>query len=606
VSRANQGIAVSIETVAPEARAILERIATPVEYAAGARLFKEGEDGGSCFLVDDGRVRIELERSEIDSESVLAVLDPGSIVGELSLIDGLPRSASAYAETELRTRRVGIADLETLRRSRPDDYIMLVNALAKGASVKLRGTNERLAEALFTERDPEIEEIVDKAEAAQRLIREWPEERIDALLRAMAEAVAARARELAESTVRVTHLGDVDSKTMKNLIASIGVYHSLVGRPGYGIIGTDGATRVTRFAVPVGIVFGLVPVTNPVSTAIFKALITVKSRNAIILSFHSMAQRLAGEIGGIIHAALAAAGAPTDLVQWVKNRTSRRKSYLLMRHPKVALILATGGASMVKAAYSSGKPAIGVGSGNTPTLIAADADPDHAARCIVASKSFDNGLICGSEHNTIVHQRARDALIAAFEREHAAVLSEDEAARFVAAVVDKGANRFRADAIGRSAAALAERAGIRRDEPIKIIVVPTDSVSAENFLAREKLVPVTSLFTVADDQAGIRLAGDLLEIEGRGHTAVIHTRDPKLAERYAAALPASRILVNSPAVQGISGMTTGLLPSMTLGCGTFGGTSTTDNVSYMHLVNVKRMAYYVEPSPDHPVFGRVG
>lgn len=500
--------------IAADALRILASIAKPVDFPAQSLLFEAGAHDSACYLIDEGRVRIEVDSPEIDSDNVHAHAEAGAILGELSLIDGMHRTASAYADTPVRARRVNAADVDELRRQRPDDYAILIGALASRASVKLRQSNERLADLLLSAHDPEVEELVARAAAAQATIEDWPEERIDAVLKIVAEAVAARAREFAEATVRVTRMGDVESKTAKNRMASLGVFRSLAGRPAYGALSADAQTKVTEFAAPIGIIFALVPVTNPVSTAVFKTLIAIKSRNAVILSYHSAAQDLAADVGGTIAAALQSAGAPADLSQWVKDKSSRRKTQLLMHHPKVGLILATGGTSMVKSAYSSGKPAIGVGPGNTPALVAADADVEHAARSIVTSKSFDNGLICGSEHNIVVNEARRAELIAALERAGAAVLGDDESRRFAAAIIDPATGAFRAQALGQDAALLARYAGISRDHPIKLIVVPSTVVSPSNPFAREKMMPVTSLFAVADDAAGIRLSLDLLAIEG--------------------------------------------------------------------------------------------
>ncbi|HRD77390.1 MAG TPA: aldehyde dehydrogenase family protein, partial [Hyphomicrobiaceae bacterium] len=268
---------------------------------------------------------------------------------------------------------------------------------------------------------------------------------------------------------------------------------------------------------------------------------------------------------------------------------------MLMRHKDVAFILATGGASMVKAAYSSGKPAIGVGPGNAPTFVAPDADLTHAAASIVASKSFDNGLICGSEHNLVTTAATREGLVASLAAHGAAVLAPDEVTKLTQCVVPPGEFRFRPEVVGQSAAAIAKVAGITRPHPIGLLVVPTDDAKPGNPWAHEKMAPMVSLFTVADTEAAIALAQRLLEIEGKGHTAIIHTRDRALARRYGLAMPASRILVNSPGSQGIVGHTTNLKPSFTLGCGTFGGNSTTDNVTFAHLLNVKRLAEFVAP-----------
>jgi acetaldehyde dehydrogenase/alcohol dehydrogenase len=263
-----------------------------------------------------------------------------------------------------------------------------------------------------------------------------------------------------------------------------------------------------------------------------------------------------------------------------------------MRHRQVGLVLATGGPAMVQAAYRSGTPAIGVGPGNAPVLISADADVGHAARSAVLSKSFDNGLICGAENNLVVEASVRARLIEELERHGAAVLAAEETERFLRAAVDPQTRRFQPRIIGQDAATLAELARIQRRYPIQLLVIPTGAVAAENYLAAEKLAPVLSLFMVADADEGLKVCRRLLEIDGRGHTAIIHTQDVDLIQRFAAEMPASRILVNSPGTQGVLGLTSGLTLSMTLGCGTFGGTSTTDNVTYRHLLNIKRIAYY--------------
>jgi len=252
---------------------------------------------------------------------------------------------------------------------------------------------------------------------------------------------------------------------------------------------------------------------------------------------------------------------------------------------------------MVRAANSSGKPAIGVGPGNVPVLIAGDADLEHAARSIAMSKSFDNGLICGAENHIVVHAQVRDALVQALENQGAAVLAPEEISRLCKVLIDREHGGFAPRAIGQSAYRIAEAAHIDRPYAIKVIVVPIDRITNDNPFAREKLMPVASLITSASDEEGISLCNQLLEIEGIGHSAVIHSRDKGLIDRFSVALPVSRVLVNCPASQGVGGSCTGLIPSLTLGCGTFGGNSTTDNVSYHNLVNIKRVAEFAAP-PD--------
>jgi acyl-CoA reductase-like NAD-dependent aldehyde dehydrogenase len=449
-----------------------------------------------------------------------------------------------------------------------------------------------LADLAFTSHDPEVEELVERARAAIREFESWPEDRVDHLLLLLAQTIAVEAKSLAEATVRITRMGNVPDKVAKNLMASLGVYRHLVGQTGGGALATDQERKVIELASPAGVVFGLVPMTNPVATAIFKSLVALKGRNALILSFHRVAAELAAMVGERLQSVLRAEGAPVDLIQWVRQRNSRKKTELFMRHPKVSLILATGGASMVRAAYSSGTPAIGVGPGNAPTLVCRDADLDHAAASVVLSKSFDNGLICGSDNNLVAVAATVLELTDALVRHRAAVLAPEETERLTAQAVQPDSHRLRGKFIGQSAAWICEQVGIGRDYPIRAIVVPTEAVRADNVYACEKMAPIVSLFTVADEDDGLALSLALLQLEGAGHTAIIHTRNPELVQRFGALMPASRILVNSPGSQGVIGFTTGLVPSLMLGCGTFGHTSTTDNISLRHLINIKRIAHF--------------
>jgi acetaldehyde dehydrogenase/alcohol dehydrogenase len=578
---------------AEEEAAVLARHTREVSFPAGSCIFKAGSPGDSCYLIDKGRVRIEMDRSELDSEDVLGFLEAGAILGEISILDGMPRSASAFAHTDVTARRIDKEDLDQLSESNPRALAALYLTLGRHAGAKLRGANERLGDAVFTSRDPEVEELVGQALVAQQEIHDWPEERIDAMLLAVAQSFAIHAKELAEDTVRITRIGNVPDKTCKNIIASMGVYRSLVGRPASGVLSTDEARKVTEIASPVGVVVGLIPATNPAATAIFKALIALKGRNALILSFPRSLRDVGPRIGAIMQDALQGSGASPHLVQWIKHGHSRKKTEILMGHPKVALVLATGGASMVRAAYGSGTPTIGVGPGNAPALICADADLEHAAQSVVLSKSFDNGLVCGSENNLVVVASVRGAFVEALIKAGAAVLTPEEARHFTEIVVVPETHQFRNEILGQGAAMVAEFLEIKRDYPVQLIVVPAETVEGEEAYFREKMAPILSLFTVADEQEGFELSLELLEREGKGHTAVIHTRSTEKINRFAAAMPASRILANSPASHGVIGFCTGLMPSLTLGCGTFGGNSTTDNVSYRNLLNIKRLAHFL-------------
>lgn len=591
-----QALPSALGTLPPDVAELVASLLTEVEFASETTIFTEGDAGDAAYFVDEGEVRIQLERPEVDSESVLRYTGPGQAVGEVALLDRLPRSATAVAQTPVRARMITTEDLDALAEKEPAAVLAVTRALARDATAKLRLATTQLSDMMAVDTpDPMVDELVGRAASAQAEFAGWPEDKVDALLGALTDAFVAKAAEFAEATVAETHIGNVADKTAKNFIASFGVYQSLVGKVGSGTIQVDEERKITEIAVAVGVVFGLIPMTNPVATAYFKTLIALKSRNAIILSFHHAALGVGNQVGELAQSVLAEHGAPVDLVTWVKARGSRKLTRQFMTHPGVALVLATGGAAMVAAAYSSGTPALGVGPGNAPCWIAPDADIAHAAAAVVASKSFDNGVICGAEHNLVVDEQVLESFRAGLESEGAAVLTDDESAAFLAAIVDPETNRFRMETVGQSAALIAESVGISRSYEIKLIVVPGEWSGEDTPMAGEKMTPILSLFTVAGDDEAIDLSRRLLGFMGGGHTAIVHSQAPERAAAFGAAMPTSRILVNSPGSQGVVGVTTGLVPSLTLGCGTFGGNSTTDNVTFTHLRNVKRLAQFVDP-----------
>ncbi|WP_183096407.1 aldehyde dehydrogenase family protein [Nocardioides stalactiti] len=592
------------DALSDDHRDTVAKLLTEVEFAPGTTIFTEGDEGDAAYFIDEGEVRIELELPEVDTESVLRYEGPGATLGEVALLDRLPRSATAVADTLVRARTITTASIDELAVREPGAALALTQELARDATAKLRTLTSQVGDLLFaTSPDPVVDELVGRAVAAQAEFADWSEDRVDALLRRLAEVFLEHAAPLAEATVEETHVGNVGDKTLKNMVAAQGVLDSIVGRIGAGPLGTDEATQVTEIAEAVGVVFGLVPVTNPVATAYFKTLVCLKSRNAVILSFHHAVLGVGNTVGQLIHEVLAAEGAPTDLVLWVTKRGSRKLTQQFMGHADIGLVLATGGAAMVRAAYSSGTPALGVGPGNAPCWIAPDADLPAAAAAIVMSKSFDNGVICGAEHNLVVDTSVRAELITQLEAQGAAVLSPEEAAGFLAVAVDPATNRFRGEMVGQSAATIAGFTGLSRPFDIKVIVVPATWDGEDTPLAGEKMTPVLSLFDVNDDDQAIALSRRLLAFMGTGHTSIVHSADPDRIARFGASMPTSRILANSPGAHGVFGVTTGLVPSLTLGCGTFGGNSTTDNVTYSNLRNVKRLARMIQPgagSAEHP------
>jgi acyl-CoA reductase-like NAD-dependent aldehyde dehydrogenase len=496
-----------------------------------------------------------------------------------------PVEPTSDARSELQVAINQIVEID------PGLGLSLVRSLGSATPQIRAAIAVQLLDAVANDRrlDGDVDRVVSSARAAQQVFENWTDERIDHLLGDMAKALAARAAALAEMTVNVTQIGNVRDKTVKNRFASLAVYESIVGKPAQGMLSLDPERQVTELASPMGVVLAVVPATSPVATAIFKTLIALKGRNALIVCFPRQAQGLGTAVGNIIRRVVEAHGAPTDLVQWIDRLGSRALTRKFMRHPGVSIVLATGGPELMTAAYSSGKPAIAVGPGNAPSWICADADLPRAARAIVSSKAFDNGLTAGTEDNLVVDDRCVDRLIDALELHGAAVLTTDEVEQFAATVLDRQRS-IRREFVGRSAATIARTAGIDRTYAIRLLVVRTASAADDDFSAREKLAPIMSLFSVSGEDEGIRLCRTLLEGSGAGHTAVIHTTNAARVERFARAIPAGRILVNTPAAMGGCGITTGLDSSMTLGCGTFGGNATTDNVTYRHLLNIKRVA----------------
>lgn len=560
-----------------------------VRFRRGACLMREGSPGDACYFVVSGEVRVEVERPDFDSDGVVSFMGPGAVCGEFGLLDGSPRSASVYAHTDVAARRLSADALRALCASDPAAGVRMLGWLSRSAAGKARAFAKNLEEfVLIGEPDPAMDALVARSAAAQQGIAGWHEDTIDALITALATEIAGHADELAAATVAETGIGSVADKAGKNRFASLDVARSLVGKPGVGVVG-GGRDALTEIADPMGVVLGIVPMTNPVSTLAFKTLICVKARNALIASSHPDAAVVGAATVDLLRRVLQRHGAPADLVQAVPWRPTRATTAALMRHPGVSMILATGGTAMVKAAYSSGTPAIGVGAGNAPGWICADADVEAAAQMVVASKGFDHGIICGSENNLVADRRVRDSFIGALRVAGAAVLDPADGDHLARAAFGDADGRLRRAVLGQAATAIAAQAGIEVPAGTRLLVVPLPRDAVPGPWGREKLAPLLPLFTADGRDDGLRLCRQILGNGGSGHTAIIHTRSQRLALSFAQQMPASRILVNSPGSQGCIGLGNALTPSFTLGCGTYGRTSTTDNVTYTHLINIKRM-----------------
>jgi acyl-CoA reductase-like NAD-dependent aldehyde dehydrogenase len=484
--------------------------------------------------------------------------------------------------------------LERFIDEQPALGLDIVRALGECATPELHDITERLTAAVNEELAIEIEvdAMVARARAAQRAFERWSDWRVNELLAALSEVLTDHAEELASATVKETGRGNVPDKILKNRFASLTIYESLADQTAQGVLSVDPARKVTELASPVGVVFAVLPQTSPIATAIFKTLTALKTRNALILSFPKKARGVGAMFSNVIREVLCSHSVPPDLIQWSRPG-DRTMTSRLMCHRGVGLLLVTGSAGLVHAAYSSGTPAIGVGPGNAPAWICDDADLNAAAAAVVMSKTFDNGMICGSENHLVVDANVDVPFAQALMRNGACILTPDEADAFAAHAVDRGTNSLRHELIGQTAGDIAVRCGIRRSYPIRLLIVRATARDVYGALGSEKLAPVLSLFTVTSPEEALTLCATLLERAGTGHTAIVHTASAARIDRFAQAMPASRIIVNSPGAQGCGGMTTGLAPSMTLGCGTLGGNSTSDNVTYRQLLNIKRVAHHL-------------
>ena len=430
-------------------------------------------------------------------------------------------------------------------------------------------------------------ELLERTRAAFELYRSYDQARVDRICYAMVEAGYRESRRLAELAVAETGFGRVESKEAKNRFATRGLWRYIRELKTCGLIASDPRRGVDDYADPFGVIAAIIPTTNPTSTALFKAIIAMKSRNGMVTSPHPRAVRCIAESIRVVHEAAVEAGAPRDILT-VMDEVTLEGTDELMKHRLTDLILATGGAGLVRAAYSSGKPAFGVGPGNSPAWIDRSADLAAAARAIVASQTFDNGTICASEQSLVLDRPIRDAFLAEMKKLGAHHCSAEEA-RKLAGIVVRGRS-MNAEIVGRYPHELARMAGFELPQETTVLLADCAGVGWEHPLSVEKLSPILSVFTEDGHDAGCRRCLEVLAFGGMGHTLAIHCRDEAVIREFAEKKPVNRILVNSPSSQGAVGYTTGLVPSMTLGCGSFGGNITSDNIGPMHLLNVKRLA----------------
>lgn len=425
---------------------------------------------------------------------------------------------------------------------------------------------------------------------AAKALEDFSEEQIDRIIRNMARAGEEHARELAEMAVEETGFGIAKDKLFKNHMASGMLYDYIKDMKTQGIIKEDKALGTVEVAVPVGLIMGIVPSTNPTSTVMYKSIIAMKARNPIVFSPHPAARRCTLRAAQIMAEAAEEAGAPEGSIGCLKN-LSIEATNELMHHKDVKLIIATGGPAMVKAAYSAGKPAIGVGAGNSPAYIERTANVKDAVEKIMASKTFDNGTVCASEQSIICERCNEQEVIAEFERQGGYFMNDEEK-EAVCKLLFRNGTAMNPKFVARKPQYIAKAAGFEVPDSVRVLIGREGGVGSEYPLSHEKLTTVLGFYTVEDWKEACHLSIELLQ-NGIGHTMSIHTENPEIALKFTAK-PASRILVNTGGTQGGTGVSTGLAPAFTLGCGTVGGSSVSENVTPLHLINKRVLAYGIK------------
>ncbi len=437
---------------------------------------------------------------------------------------------------------------------------------------------------------------VEKAYAAFQKYHSFSQEQVDAVVEAVAAAGRENARRLAEMAVEETGYGNVKDKIVKNLLNSDLLARAMRGMKTVGLLRELPSEKVIEIGVPAGVVAAIVPCTNPTSTVIYKSLISLKAGNAVVLSPHPRSQKCTNETAELLYRAALSAGAPEDLIQCL-TRTTLEATQALMRHERTAVILATGGHGMVRAAYSSGKPAFGVGPGNVPVLLDTGYDVPDAIRRVVEGKSFDYGTVCSSEQSLVAEESLRSAVTAELKARKAFFCDEGQKEALARLLVGPGF-RINPECVGQSPVRIAQMAGFQVPPETSIICAELTGVGKQHPLSVEKLSPVLALYFVRDFAAGLDICESVLRFGGLGHTCVIYSNNQDRIREFGMRMPAFRVLVNTAGPPGSVGITTNLFPAMTLGCGAMGGNATGDNVGPQHLINIKRVAWRVREAEE--------
>jgi len=437
----------------------------------------------------------------------------------------------------------------------------------------------------------EVRDLVKASKAAGKVLAVYDAAKIDAIVQTVAAACDAQAERLGAMAVEETGFGVPADKALKNKLGSSILYDSIKGMKTIGIIAEDKEKRMLEVAVPVGVVAALIPSTNPTSTTMFKAIIALKGANTVIFSPHPNAVQCVLETVRVIRGALQKAGAPEDAVLCITEPTIQATNEL-MGHSDTGVILATGGPGMVRAAYNSGNPAIGVGAGNGPAFIERSADVPAAIRHIFESKTFDNGTICASEQSIVTERCLRKQVLEEVSRQGGYLLNDEESKK-VARILLRASGSMNPAIVGKPANTIAQMAGVDIPAKTRVLLSEQTTVGEDNPYSREKLCPVLGFYVEEDWERACERCMEILHNEGVGHTMTIHSQDEAVIREFALKKPVMRLLVNTPAALGGVGVTTSLAPSLTLGCGAVGGSATSDNVTPMHLINIRRIAYGV-------------
>lgn len=435
-----------------------------------------------------------------------------------------------------------------------------------------------------------INDIMQQAVLAAADYSQYDQASTDAIVKAVFEASFNQRVYLAKLAQEETGIGRWEDKVVKNVLASQLVYEDIKDEKTVGIIRDDKVTGIIEIAHPMGPILAIIPVTNPTSTTIFKILIALKSRNPIIICPSKKAVRSCSETAEICYNAALAAGAPEGCIQWL-TLVTREQTAELMSHPSLSLILATGGSGLVKSAYSSGTPCIGVGAGNVPVFIEASADISFAVEQIMMSKTFDNGTVCASEQAVVVEKKISDAVKAEFIRQGAKILNAEETLKLSKIAIDPKSGTMNSAIVGKSAKYIADLANIAAEDETRLLIAPLEGVGKDFPLSSEVLAPVLGFYEVTDFESALRTCIKLNYHGGVGHSASIFSNNEEKILHFAMHMNAGRIVVNTPSSQGaVGGMFNRLSPSLTLGCGTGGKNITTDNVTARHLLNIQRIA----------------